>query len=674
MPLLPGALALMAGILMGLTHWWIWMAAGAATAAAVLFILRRHRWALPLLLCALGAVNGHFRIPTHAPDNISDLPAFYSGTITRCRVGNSSQTLTVTINKSGADTAALAPIPPFEATVTVPAFDSEYEPMHSITFHASLRPVEVIHDLPDELSSADIQLRQRIYLHCVIPSDSIRSTAPVKGISASLKRIQCESARLMLSSNLAPRTKEFLCTALLGESSAISPDIRADFASAGLAHILALSGLHVGMIVMLVSLALWPLKIVRGQIAGTVVTILLLWFYAALTGMGASVVRAVVMLSVYLGAGLFQRRNSGINSLCFAAIVILLSDPASLFSIGFQLSFAAVAAILVFANSINPVPRRHRMLYAIASLLSVSLSAMIGTALISCYYFHSLPVYFLIANVAAGVLLPWLIGGGLLLLLLLWMGVDPIWLCDILNQLYTATEAVAVWVASLPGSTVGQIYHPAWLLIPYCCVLVLLKLWLETRRTACGLLLLLSVAITGVCFMLPKENEDSDRLHIARATYRTNLIANISGTNPIIITTAPKADIGATMHDANMRYAHYLGKRGYDTLRRADNCISVPKLRWQRPWLELPGCSIIVISSDSLLRHAKGHARYTIVCRGYRKTIHRLLNEMSCDTLVLSNDLHPKRAARYAAECDSLGIPYRNMKSDGPWSLPISSR
>lgn len=674
MPLLPSALTLMAGVLLGLTGWWPVVACVSAIGSAVLFFLHRNRWALALLFCSLGTINSHFRIPVQAPDFISDQPALYSGLITRTRIGNSSQTLTVHINRCGTDSTNISDISPFDATVTVPAFDTEYEPMQTICFRAALSPVNPVHDLPDELTSADIQLKQRIFMHCVIPPDSVKSVTPASGIKASLKRFQSESTRLLLCSNLKPRTKEFLCTALLGDPSAINPEVRSDFASAGLAHILALSGLHVGLIVMLVSLALWPLRMVHGQIVATIITISLLWLYAAFTGMGDSVVRAVVMLSVYLGAGIFQRRNSGINSLCFAAIAILLVDPSALFSIGFQLSFAAVAAILVFANSINPVSQRHRLAYSIASLLSVSISAMIGTALISCYYFHTLPVYFLIANISTALILPWLIGGGAVLTLLLWLGCDPPWLCHILDLLYSATETIALWVASLPGSTVGQIYRPAWLLLPYAGVLAMLKLWLETRRKLWGSLLLLSIVITGACFVIPADKNLSDTLYIARTTYHTNLIADIPDTNPIIITTAPRADLGAALHNANMRYANFLGMRGYDSLRVASESITAGNLRWKRPWLQLPRLSILVISSDTLLHHAEGHAQYAILCRGYRKSIHQLTERVVCDTIVLSYDLHPKRLARYRAECDSLGLPYRNMRSDGPWSIPISSR
>nr|MDE7025890.1 ComEC/Rec2 family competence protein [Paramuribaculum sp.] len=517
-------------------------------------------------------------------------------------------------------------------------------------------------------------LKNRIFMHCVTPNDSIKQILPTKGLIPALRRYRSDASQILLQSDLRPRTKEFLCTALLGDATIIDTEVRADFASAGLAHILALSGLHVGLIVMLVSLTLWPLKIVGGGTVRTIIVILLLWLYAVFTGLGASVVRSVLMLSVYFGAKILQRQSSGYNSLCFAIIVILLADPASLFSIGFQLSFSAVASILLFANTINPISQRNRLAYNTMSLTCVSLSAMMGTALISCIYFHNLPVYFLLANVAITLLLPWLIGGGAILMILEWCGCNPEWLYCFIDTLYNMVEGTARWVSSLPSATICHIYLPAWILLPYTAVIALLKLWLHNRRTWTAISAIGAAGIAAACIIFIPRTNEPPTMYVTRTTYHTNIVAYTPNEQPVMITTATNADLGATMHKANRKYIHFLGRRGYDSLHHGGHRHITNNWVWNRPWLDTGLRFIALISHDSLLRKPPKQVSHALICRGYRGNIKNLNNILRPDSIVLSYDLHPKRAKRYETECDSLKIPYRNMREDGSWQFPINSR
>lgn len=671
MPLLLPAAMLTAGTVCGITVWCWYLAAAASMGCIALLFTRYKLVAFALALGAIGSVNAKFRVATEAPATYTDTTYCYQANILQTRIGDTSQTLTLKVTHAAKDTSQLHSIDPFEATVTIPSFHTEYEPMHTIWFVAAFHNTTPEHDLPDEITAADIQRQRRIYLHSILPDDSIKIVFPTPGIIASLRRQRTEASSLLLISSLKPHTKEFLCTALLGDAAIISSDVRQDFASAGLAHVLALSGLHVGLIVMLVSFALWPLRIVRGNVIATIIVILLLWLYAVFTGLGASVVRAVVMLSVYLGARILQRQTSGYNSLCFALIVLVLADPGTLFTIGFQLSFAAVAAILLFANALNPISMRHRVAYNAMGLVCVSLSAMIGTALISCIYFHNLPVYFLLANVATTLLLPWLIGGGAILLLLEWAGWDPVWLCQVIDFIYGIVEWVAQWVASLPYATLRHIYLPAWILIPYAVVVALLKIWLEKRNKVWGTILIGVACIMMTCSFLLPEPEDSAKLYVARTTYHTDLIVNIPGEQPVLITTATSADRGAAIYRANQRYTHFLGRRGFDSLLCVRDRFRNNFVTWHRPWLKAGKKQLAVVSNDSLLMTPLTHIDYAIVCRGYRKNIEDLVEITHPDTIVLAYDLHPKRALRYAAECDTLKIPYRNMRLDGAWSIPM---
>ena len=219
-------------------------------------------------------------------------------------------------------------------------------------------------------------------------------------------------------------TIAFYIATITGDDSFLTDDSREEYSRSGLAHILALSGLHVAIIATVIAALLFPLHLMRQRKLRYIITIVILWIYAIVTGLSPSVTRAVVMTSMFLIALMIERRNSSLNALCFAALVILLFSPMSLYSIGFQLSFCAVASILIFANRMNPISPRHKIAYHFTSLITVSISAMIGTGLISAYYFHTFPVYFLLSNIIVLLILPFVLGGGILLTLLLAFGID----------------------------------------------------------------------------------------------------------------------------------------------------------------------------------------------------------------------------------------------------------
>ena len=131
----------------------------------------------------------------------------------------------------------------------------------------------------------------------------------------------------------------------LGDKSALTPTIRETFSITGAGHVLAISGLHLGILYMMVSLLVRGLRL---RMVTQVMTIILVWAFAFLVGMTPSVVRSATMLTVYGLLSLGYRQKMSINVLAFTAIVLLVIHPQSLFDIGFQMSFLAVLAILVF--------------------------------------------------------------------------------------------------------------------------------------------------------------------------------------------------------------------------------------------------------------------------------------------------------------------------------------
>ena len=184
----------------------------------------------------------------------------------------------------------------------------------------------------------------------------------------------------------------------LGDKKLIDDDLRDNFINAGVIHVLAVSGLHVGYIILIIFLIFnrVNIKLKYGLVfAG-------LACYLALTGFQPSVFRAVIMAAVILLGNLTNRNSNAVNSLFLAGLILLLINPVTLFAPGFQLSFSAVLSILIFypkfQEGIEKLPINSKLIKNLLLFISVTLAAQIGTLPFTLMYFHKLSIISLAAN------------------------------------------------------------------------------------------------------------------------------------------------------------------------------------------------------------------------------------------------------------------------------------
>jgi len=187
----------------------------------------------------------------------------------------------------------------------------------------------------------------------------------------------------------------------LGSKEALNDEIKNEYAGTGAMHVLAISGLHVGIIFsfLFTFLSLFKTRKSGWLLIKVLVTILLLWTYALFTGASPSVLRAALMFS-FITISIYYRSNlETYNTLAAAAIALLIYDPNLLYDVGFQLSFTAVAGIMYFQ------PRIYAMLYVKNKILdylwqitAVGIAAQLATFPIGIYYFHNLPTLFILTG------------------------------------------------------------------------------------------------------------------------------------------------------------------------------------------------------------------------------------------------------------------------------------
>ncbi len=194
-----------------------------------------------------------------------------------------------------------------------------------------------------------------------------------------------------------------LAALTLGYTDDLQPDLRSSYSATGAMHILSVSGLHVGIVYIVIAFLLSFLKKNRFQfILKAILIVLFLWMYAFITGLSPSVVRSALMFSfVAIGSSL-ERKSQIYNTVFMSAFFMLLIQPDFLYNIGFQLSYAAVLSILIFQKPFaSLLPVRSTVVRWFRDLITVSVAAQIGTIPFTLFYFQQFPNYFLLTNLIA---------------------------------------------------------------------------------------------------------------------------------------------------------------------------------------------------------------------------------------------------------------------------------
>ena len=187
-----------------------------------------------------------------------------------------------------------------------------------------------------------------------------------------------------------------LAALTLGYKDALTPELRESFSTTGAMHVLAVSGLHVGIIFVVLEFLLSFLNRWRfGKRLKPILIIVLLWSYAFITGLSPSVLRSSVMFSCMAFGGVLGRKSNTYNTIFVSAFFLLFFNADLLFDVGFQLSYSAVIAIVYFQPKIAGLLYvRNRFLRWAWDLAAVSLAAQIGTAPFAIFYFHQLRYFY----------------------------------------------------------------------------------------------------------------------------------------------------------------------------------------------------------------------------------------------------------------------------------------
>lgn len=332
---------------------------------------------------------------------------------------------------------------------------------------------------------------------------SHRTPDPLKVFS---QQLQDRLAGIFRQSGMSGREYEIITAILLGAGGTLDSELRQSYAAAGVSHILCVSGMHVGVIFMILNFLLKPMELARQTRAiKALLLILSIWLYACITGLSPSVIRSATMFSFVTIGGLVHRNTNIFHSLAASLFILLIINPLLLFEVGFQLSYLAVFGIVLFqpliASLYHAKTKPGRYFF---ELLSVSIAAQLGTFPISIFYFGQFPNYFILSNLSVITLSSVVIISGIVLLATSFVPFLVKGVALILTGEIRLMNGIIGFVEHLPHSVTTQIdYHFMQVIFLYVSIFAFYLLIIRKRKHWFWITLS-SFALFSGCFVVKK--------------------------------------------------------------------------------------------------------------------------------------------------------------------------
>lgn len=311
---------------------------------------------------------------------------------------------------------------------------------------------------------------------------------------------------------------------ILGIRDDLDTELYRAYSAAGAVHILSVSGLHVGILFAVLTFLLsFLIKRPRGKLLMAAIQLIILWFYALVTGFSPPVLRSAGMFTLLILANAFGRQQQLMNTLGASAFFILCFDPYALFSAGFQLSYLAVAGIGAWQSSLyQSMTFRNKWVNRLWELTAVAIIAQLITFPLGVFYFHQFPTYFLLANPIVIVMSEVLLPLAMATLTFSWVPYGS----NILGWLLQKTAWLLNYAVMQTGQLPGAAWEGLWLspvamLLTYVVILTGVALLLTRNRTYGWAICLAAVLLASVILWDDYEQAHQRRLAVHFLPHRT---------------------------------------------------------------------------------------------------------------------------------------------------------
>ncbi|NVN17505.1 DUF4131 domain-containing protein [Muricauda sp. HICW] len=435
---------------------------------------------------------------------------------------------------------------------------------------------------------------------------------------------------------------------ILGKRDDISEGTYNNYKNAGAVHILAVSGLHVGIILFLLEFLLSPLeRLPKGKTIKLIFVVLLLWSYAFVAGLSPSIVRAVTMFSFVAYSLYLNRPTNSFNIIALSMLFILLVKPLFLFQVGFQMSYAAVFAIVWVYPQLQKFWFPDNIVVRKAwQLLSVSVAAQLGVLPISLFYFHQFPALFFVSNLIVLPFLGLILGFGILVIALAMTDFLPKFLAEGFNWVIHLMNSIVGWVARQEGFIIRNIPFDSVQMIVGYAVIIALVVFLSRPRWKSALFFFGGLIIFQSWTIWNQVQVYQTETIILAHKTRNTIVLHQLGSSVTII-TSDASNIGNIVND-------------YEVAERIKNLDTIQL----KNSYELDDKRLIVVDSSAIIPLQK-NPDYLLLTQSTKINLERLIDSIGPKKIFADGSSYPSVISKWKTTCMEKEIPFHYTGEKG---------
>lgn len=438
---------------------------------------------------------------------------------------------------------------------------------------------------------------------------------------------------------------------LLGQRQDISEEVYTHYTNAGAIHILAVSGLHIGIILLLLNFALKPLeRFKKGKLIKTIALLLMLWCFAVIAGLSASVTRAVTMFSIIAFAQNLKRPTNIFNTLAISIFILLLAKPMFLFDVGFQLSYMAVLAIV----TIDPIffklwQPKNKIIKIYWHTLTITIAAQLGVLPLSLYYFHNIPGLFFLSNLVIIPFLGFVLGFGIIMILLALLNSLPAFIAKSYGFLISSLNHFVEWISLQKRFLITDIYFSLlYVFISYLLLATLINFW-KQRQYRSLRLLLISILIAQSSVIYTKFKSPENQFIVFHKS-RYTLIGNVAN-NKISISS----DLDSLQLSQEKTIKNF----------KIENHIKTMKAQKLEPFHLLYNKTVLVIDSLGIYNIKSLKPDYILLRQSPQINLNRLIDSLNPKYIIADGSNYNSYVENWEGICEKRKLPFHHTGKKG---------
>ncbi len=473
---------------------------------------------------------------------------------------------------------------------------------------------------------------------------------------------------------------------LLGKKDYIDDKLRDSFSSTGAMHVLAVSGLHVGIIFLIINLVLRFMdKNPGAQKLKFIIIILAIWGFAFITGLSPSVSRASVMFTLLTIGKMMNRDANVYNTIFFSAFLLLVWNPYFIYDVGFQLSYAAVLSIIYFQPRIyRLMPIKYLAIEKVWALITVSLAAQLGTLPIALFYFHQFPTYFILTNI---IVIPFafiILITGVIFFISTLFPVIPVITGNILHQMIFWLNTSISYIHELPHSSIKNISLHEMDLIFLGISYLFLLMFLERKKMLYIRFLMTTIAILLAFNLYEKTIQNDQRKITVYHVNKHHVLELMEGRQSILLNDIKEKDFAekAKYSVKNNWRHHGINKKQLlnpfainvnDTLPRKMKLSTLTSFN-DSYILNFQGIRMVIIKGTRLLAHrcrCRLKADYIILTGDTKFPVQKLKDYFDYEMVILDSSNSYYWRQKIISRLNKLGIDYHSIHQHGAYELRL---